>query len=568
MEREMGREVNSVWLGADSMITSLGFSSEEALSAVGEYRTGCREINDPLLWGKPFVAGIIGHDMAPEISGYTQLERLFITVIGNVVERSGINVDTEKTALVIASTKGNIELLTGRGVTDEKVFLGDMASRVASRCGFTNSPLVISNACISGLSAIIVATRLIRDGKYKNVVVAGGDTLTRFVVTGFEAFKSVSRQICRPYDAGRDGLTLGEGCGALLLTSERANAVKPYVEMAGGAISGDANHISGPSRTGDGLYFAIRDAMAEANAVVAEIGFVNGHGTGTVYNDEMESRAFVRAGLDCVPVNGLKPYFGHTLGAAGVVEAIVSAHALRTGTIYGTPGFTETGTPHPLDVSSLHRTTGNNVCIKTASGFGGCNAAIVLRKSDGNEAVASFPSPKPVIHKTARVRIVSDGRPFGEMIRERFKALESPDMKFFRMDDLSKLAYVAVGELLRSADLKEKYDTDEIGMVLANRSASLDTDRRHLEQIEKNGDEVSPAVFVYTLPNVSAGEVSIRHKIQGETTFFIENDPADPFTENYARMLLNGGYLKAVIYGRCELSGEDFDAEMTLLETK
>ncbi len=561
----MEREVRSVWLGADSMITALGTSSGQALSAIGEGRSGCREINDPELWGKTFVAGKADRESVPRMEGYTLLERMLITVVGDVVARSGIDTAAADSCLVVASTKGNIELLSGGGVTDRRVFLGDMAARVASRCGFTNAPIVISNACISGVSAIIVAARLIREGKYRNVVVAGGDTLTRFVVTGFHAFKSVSGRVCRPYDAGRDGLTLGEGCGALLLTCDRANAVTPSVEIAGGAIASDANHISGPSRTGDGLYFAVRGAMSEAGVSPDAIGFVNGHGTGTVYNDEMESKAFALAGLDGVPVNGLKPYFGHTLGAAGIVETIVSAHALRSGIVYGTPGFERTGTPHPLDVSAHHRRTDARACVKTASGFGGCNAAVVLRKTDeGTQAVAAV--RQPVIRRTAAVSIAHDGRPFAEMIRERFRALESPDMKFFRMDDLSKLAYVAAGELLRGAGLNEKYCPEQIGIVLANRSASLDTDRRHCEQMELNGDEVSPAVFVYTLPNVAAGEVSIRHKIRGETTFFIHDTAQD--AEEYAGMLLGRGYLKAVICGRCELLGEDFNAEMTLLEIK
>ncbi len=344
-----------VWLGADSMITALGSSSEAALTAIEAGRIGCREIDEPELWSKPFVAGRIEPEEDVDTQAtpeYTLLESRFIRVIGQVVERSGIDAAGSDVGLIIASTKGNIELLGGDGIEDERVFLGEMAQRVGAYCGFTNAPIVISNACISGATALIVAGRLIREGRYRHVVVAGGDTLSRFVVTGFQAFKSVSEQVCRPYDARRDGLTLGEGCGALLLTSERALAAEPCIELAGGAVAGDANHISGPSRTGDGLYFAIRDAMAQAHITAAQVGFVNGHGTGTVYNDQMESKAFALAGLESVPVNGLKPYFGHTMGAAGVVETIVSAHALRVGRVYGTPGYAHTGVPYRLNVSS------------------------------------------------------------------------------------------------------------------------------------------------------------------------------------------------------------------------
>ncbi len=557
-----------VWLGADSMITALGFSSEQVISSIEEYRIGCREINDERLWSKPLVAGRINERQVPDIEGYTLLERMLIAVTDDVVKRSEIDTAAPDSCLIVSSTKGNIELLSGAGITEERIFLSDMAQRVAVRCGFKNMPLVISNACISGVSAIIVAARLIDEGIYRNVVVVGGDTMTRFVVTGFQGFKSVSGQVCRPYDEARDGLTLGEACAAVLLTSEIERAEKPYIEVAGGAISNDANHISAPSRTGDGLCFAIEGAMKEAEVFADEVGFVNGHGTGTPYNDEMESKAFALAGLDGVPVNGFKPYFGHTLGASGVVESIVSAHALRKGVVYGTPGFEKMGTPYRVDVSPQHRQTTKDVCVKTASGFGGCNAAIVLRKTEGESAKVAPKGSKPTIYETGSVHIVPDGRPFGEMIRERFKALESPNMKFFKMDALCKLGYVAAEELLRNADIANKYMPEEIGIVLANVSSSLDTDIRHCLQIEQNGEDVSPAVFVYTLPNVVAGEISIRHKIQGENTFFIQTTPSIDFLESYARMILKRGYLKAVIYGWCELLGEEFDAKLILLETK
>ncbi|MDR1671684.1 MAG: beta-ACP synthase [Alistipes sp.] len=561
---------NSVWLGPDSIITALGSSSAEVVSAISAGRVGCREVRDSGLWGEPFVAGRVEREKIPAgRPGETPLEAMFIATIGDVVARSDIDPGASDSALIVSSTKGNIDLLTGEVPVDERVFIGEMAVRIADRCGFANRPIVISNACISGVSAIIVASRLIREGMYRNVVVAGGDVLTRFVVTGFQAFRSVSGKVCRPYDAARDGLTLGEGCGAVLLTADRERATHPAVEVAGGAVSGDANHISGPSRTGDGLFFALRDAMAEADVVPAEVGFVNGHGTGTLFNDEMESKAFALAGLDNTPVDGLKPYFGHTLGAAGVIETIVSAHGLRSDTIFGTPGFSEAGTPHALSVSPAHRATGADVCIKTASGFGGCNAAVVLRRVEGSASSPPQAAKDGRAAETARILITpTPPHTFAETIRERFKALSHPDMKFFKMDDLSKLAYVAAGELLARArqngtDVNRKYSPDRIGIVLANRSASLDTDLRHCRRIATDY-EASPAVFVYTLPNVSAGEVAIRHKIQGENTFFIDNDAR--FATLYARMLLSRGHLDAVICGWCELLGENYKAELMLLE--
>lgn len=555
-----------MYLGPDSIITPAGFSTRETLDAIARGESGCAVVDDPSIFGKPLMAGKIDEDRLEKATGnpgdgWTKLEKLFILTVGEVLSQSGVDPADADTGIVFSSTKGNIDLLAAGEEVRPEVLLYGMARRVSDRFGFRNDPLVICNACISGVSAIIAAARLIREGRFRNVVVAGGDILSRFTATGFSAFKSVSERVCRPYDSARDGLTLGEGCGALLLTRDRERAEEPYVTVAGGGISNDANHISGPSRTGDGLFFAISEAMEEAG--VTEIGFINGHGTATVYNDEMESKAFALAGLCDVPLNGLKPWFGHMLGAAGVVESIICAHSLRNGIVYGVPGFENTGTTHELNVSARHRNIAAGNCLKTASGFGGCNAALVLSR---RETASGLKEVETDIRQTARCRIEPDGRPFAEMIRERFKALGSPDMKFYKMDDFCKLGYVAAAELLKDAALAEKYAPSEIGIVLANRSGSLDTDIRHCEVMKENGDEVSPAVFVYTLPNVLAGEIAIRHKLQGECTFFIQDPPDNRFTEEYARGLLRRGRLKAVVCGWCDLVGEDFLAEMKLLE--
>lgn len=250
-----------------------------------------------------------------------------------------------------------------------------MAERIRAHFGGYNSVEVISNACISGVSALIVAKRQIESGMRRRVIVAGGDILSHFITSGFLSFRSVSKNRCLPYDARRDGLNLGEACGAVLLSTE---STPDAILLAGGAISNDANHISGPSRTGDGLYFAIRQAMNEAQITPKEVSFVNTHGTATVYNDEMESKALHLAGLQSAPVQSLKPYFGHTLGASGVIESIICMHELKEGTLFATLGYEEPGVPMPLVISGTHQQMKMTCCVKTASGFGGCNAALLL----------------------------------------------------------------------------------------------------------------------------------------------------------------------------------------------
>lgn len=617
----MARIVPRVWLGADSMITSLGFSTEEALEGILAGRSGCVRTNDPSLYREPFVAGTVDGERLDALArdngleSYTRLERLFILAAGDVLRRSGVDPADGRTLFIISTTKGNIDLLEGAenaaavegaggaalsertgGVAvqegtgnaavpkgaaaiDPRAFIYTMAGRIARHFGAANPPLVISNACISGVASIIVGTRLIKEGLYDNIIVAGGDLVTKFVATGFHAFRSVSPALCRPYDARRDGLTLGEGCAAVLLTSDARLAGEIPVEVASGAISNDANHISGPSRTGDGLWLAIRDAMRQAALPATATGFINGHGTATVFNDEMESKAFGLAGLGGLPLNSLKPWFGHTLGASGVIEAVISAHGLRRGVVFGTPGFEAGDTSCPLDVSAAHRETALDYCLKTASGFGGCNAAVVLKKRSAEAEPLLQPLAeaeslhRPIseinIRETARWSLSPNGEPFAERIRGLYRELGEPDMKFQKMDSLAKLGYVAAAKIFETAALAGRYEPERIGVVLANRSASLDTDLRHQGIIDGDPPEgASPAVFVYTLPNVASGEISIRNKIKGETTFFIQDTPDIRFLEEYSRMLLKNGYLSAVIFGWCELLGEEYEADFWLIEIK
>jgi 3-oxoacyl-[acyl-carrier-protein] synthase-1 len=145
-------------------------------------------------------------------------------------------------------------------------------------------------------------------------------------------------------------------------------------------VSNDANHISGPSRTGQELAQAIGQALLASNLTASDIAAVYAHGTATVYNDEMEAKAFDLAGLAATPVNSLKGYYGHTLGAAGVLEAIIAAHSLYHDEMLPTYGFEALGVSRPLNVcTSVQKLSGNRI-LKTASGFGGCNAALVLEK--------------------------------------------------------------------------------------------------------------------------------------------------------------------------------------------
>lgn len=559
----MGSQIveRSVYLGANCIISALGIGTDENVKGVESYTTKTTRWNltNPICtidWNRISVeAKRFG------LCGFTKIEQIAILTVQSVLEQTALTLDNGRSLLIFSTTKGDIDAIESHF---EKSQLNYTANRVASYFGAAVEPLVISNACISGVSSIIVGSRLIQNEQYDHVIVVGFDLISEFIVTGFNSFKSLSQSLCRPYDATRDGLTLGEACAALLLTSNPSG--EGCVEVAGGAISNDANHISGPSRSGEGLYLAIRKAMEEAGVSASAIDFVNAHGTATLYNDEMESKALALANLEEKPLNSLKPYFGHTLGASGVLETIFCAEQLRKGVVYGVKGFQESGTSQTLNVSAQHRAVESHYCLKTASGFGGCNAALVLKQWE--PAIGGKREHDVLIEELKTIHLSGEGeKSFAEFIREEYKNHCAPNMKFYKMDDLCKLGYVATEQLLKGFDLG--CDAADVAIILSNRSSSAESDLRHQKMVnEMNVDEISPAVFVYTLPNIVAGEIAIRDKIKGETTFFVSSQKNSNFVENYSKLLLQRGMAKVALFGWCELLAEKYDVELKLIKIK
>lgn len=580
----MGNRVN-IYLTADNIISALGFTTQENIQAIRNYQSGIKlhnpgdgtDISD-----FPVQAATINREKLAayvqqyNLHSYSRLEQLFILSVTSALSQAAepIDLSAPDSCIIFSTTKGNINLLSGHtneNYSDE-VSLWQMAGRVAQYFHAGQNFRIISNACISGVSALVVAKRLMEQGTYKQVVVTGGDVLSHFITSGFISFKSVSPEMCRPFDAKRNGLSLGEGCATILLSTEQTPG---SIILAGGGISNDANHISGPSRTGDGLFYAMHQAMEDAGMQPAEIDFVNTHGTATVYNDEMESKAIHLAALQHAPVNSLKPYFGHTLGAAGVIETIICAHQLKEQTLFGTVGFETLGVPMPIKVSGSHVQAPIKTCVKTASGFGGCNAAIVLTVNPGR----TLPSPyQPACYQSQTVVAIKDSlisvnsqvvfaseeKTFATFIREAYKTLGEGNMKFYKMDDLCKLGYMACHYLLKDTN----YQPTQTGIVLANRNASLHTDIRHQTAINNGGDAAtSPATFVYTLPNVVAGEICIRHKIQGENTFFISKECNFDELKTYACTVMQRNKLKYCIVGWCEMLN-NYEAIFELLKQK
>jgi 3-oxoacyl-[acyl-carrier-protein] synthase-1 len=373
-----------VFVVADNILSPLGKTTAENFAKLKENISAVKQHTDTAIFPLPFFASLFNKGeqfVKADEHNYTKFEQLLIVSIADALNGSGVDVRDKKTVLIISSTKGNISLLENELISDElknRISLSTSANLVAEHFGFQNKPIVVSNACISGVLGVITATRLLRSGRYENAVVVGADVISKFIMSGFQSFQALSPGPCKPFDKTHDGLNLGEGAGTIILSTNHKYAQN--IKVKGGSVSNDANHISGPSRTGQELAGAIKNALKEADFTPADIDFISAHGTATVYNDEMEANAISIAGLQTVPLNSLKGFYGHTLGAAGLIESIISIQSLKQALVIPTMGFSESANTDKVNICSTPIRLKARNFLKTASGFGGCNAAVIFGK--------------------------------------------------------------------------------------------------------------------------------------------------------------------------------------------
>lgn len=517
------------------MITPLGEGTECNLMAVLRGESCLRKhssVHGEIV-PEPFVGSLL--EVLPERPGFTPFEALCIAAAEPAILDARTDVTTADSVFILSTTKGNI--WSSPAVS---------ARKIAEYFGNHTTPVVVSTACTSGVSAQLVAYRLLSAGTYRTAVLIGCDVQSLFIVSGFQAFKALSPEVCRPFDAERQGLNAGEAAAAMVLQSVTPSASDSRTSwtLLGGSIHNDANHISGPSRTAEGSLRCLQDALTLLPA--EQLACVSVHGTATNYNDEMESVALHRADLEEVPVSALKGFYGHTMGAAGLLETILTIHALDRGLILPTRGFSRQGTTHAVNVSPEARTTDKQAFIKLLSGFGGVNAAVAWTKTL---------SGSPIKWESLRCVVVNEVHITSpEDLVSRFRALGTPYPKFFKMDTLCRLGFVAVEELLRGHE--DQIDPERTALILANRSASLKNDTDYQATIsDPENYYPSPALFVYTLPNIVTGELAIRHGLFGETAFFVLEKEAD--LQPVVDATMRDPHIRNAIVGWVECSDAD-----------
>ncbi|HEY2143447.1 MAG TPA: beta-ketoacyl-[acyl-carrier-protein] synthase family protein [Candidatus Udaeobacter sp.] len=249
--------------------------------------------------------------------------------------------------------------------------------------GISSPCQVIANACASGTNAIGHAFECVRSGRYQRVLAGGYDSLSEMVFVGFDSLQASTPEKCRPFDRHRTGMVLGEGAAILALENlDSANGRRAPIlaEIIGYGISTDNFHITQPNPSGIGPRQAMERALGNANASGKEVDYINAHGTATVFNDAAEGKA-ISTLFDGVPVSSTKSMMGHSLGAAGAIEAIVCILAMEHQFLPSNINFRESDDDLDLNiVANEARPAPVRTVLSNSFGFGGTNASILMRK--------------------------------------------------------------------------------------------------------------------------------------------------------------------------------------------
>jgi len=369
------------------IISSLGFDSESNFKKLLKKVSGIKKHNREN--GEHFYSSLIDKEIVNfefskigDPKKYTILERMMLLSVHSLLGNSKFEI-TDKTGLIISTTKGNIDVLSPNSEfykDEQRAYLFELGKQIQTFFNIKNEAIVLSNACISGILAISVADRLVKSLEYDSVIIVSGDLVTEFILSGFSSFQAISEKPCMPFSKNRSGITIGEAVCSMLIRSDVPDFRDQIIQILGSGSSNDANHISGPSKNGEGLYLSVKSAMTEAQISEKDIDYISAHGTATEFNDEMESIAFQRLKMLNVPLNSLKGYYGHTLGSSGLLESIIGIESLYHNTLICSLGFDEIGVSFPINVIRDTEKRDLKLFLKTASGFGGSNAAVLFKK--------------------------------------------------------------------------------------------------------------------------------------------------------------------------------------------
>lgn len=436
---------------------------------------------------------------------------------------AGISVeDTENTPFISGTTVGGMDQ-TERVFGDVLAGGGELAPLKAHGCGDTSvltakiaglmgkKVVTISTACSSAANALIYGANMIRTGQADMVIAGGAEALSRFHLNGFNTLMILDKDVCRPFDATRRGLNLGEGAAYVILESERSarrRGVAPKYVLSGYGNACDAFHQTATSDNGEGAFLAMTEALRLANLSAEDINYVNAHGTGTPNNDVCEGVALKRVfGDHLPPVSSTKSFTGHTTSASGSIETVISLLAMEHGFIPANLGWA-----NPIEDGIIPTLGKSNAQLDhvmcNSFGFGGNDSCLILSRAASCEALHESSAEQSAAMPRIFVKAESRVQPGDDL--SGLKAYVSP-MESRRMCRLLKSSLLSTMNALTEASVSVPG-----AIITATCNGMLENSEKFLLDICNNGEEaLSPTLFMQSTHNTIGGALAIRTKCHG-----------------------------------------------------
>jgi 3-oxoacyl-[acyl-carrier-protein] synthase II len=494
------------------------------------------------------VPGLSADEVAPpgEAEGWSRTDAMSVIAAREALAEAGVEPARASVDLVLGGTTAGMfeteDLLAQLSRNPDAIaplrrMLSHPLSSTADHVDEVTGPFrrvrSVCSACSSGANAILLAAAWIRAGASSCVLAGGADGLCRLTYTGFGALAALDANPCRPFDRRRAGLNLGEGAAFLVLEPEeaaRARGARPIVELRGWAVGAEAHHITNPERSGRTAARVMRAALARAEIGPAELDYVNAHGTATPLNDPMEAAALhacLGAEVERVPVSSTKGQIGHTLGAAGAIEAAVTAMAIARGVLPPTAGLEEVDPECRLAHLTTARVAQPRAAMSNSFGFGGTDTVLVFTHPD------AFPPPRGASMRRVMVTAAATVGPAGVLGTRGtsvyleggprpapapipFTAAEHLDIaRARRLDRAGRLGTVAIDTALREAG-RAPDDAESVGAIVGASFGSVDASTAYMCRIyDKGAKFASPADFPNLVPSSPVGHASIYLGLRG-----------------------------------------------------
>lgn len=447
--------------------------------------------------------------------------------------------DSKEIALISASTVGGMdrsELYYKDFLTEathsqyiDSHHAGNSTEMIAEQCGIRGIITTISTACSSSLNSIMLGARLIKNGKTKTAIAGGTDALSKFTINGFNTLMILDKNHCRPFDETRTGLNLGEGSAYLVLeelSTALATGKKIYAEVSGYANANDAFHQTASSVNGDGPFHAMKGALEEASLDISEIDYINVHGTGTDNNDLTEGKALVRLFGDKLPLfSSTKAYTGHTLGAAGVIESVISIISLVEKIVppsinFSTP-IEEVGL---CPVTDLLRVDNQSHILTNSFGFGGNDSSVIfsaLSKNENSNSTFNATQKQEPVYITGLACVSPQdtltGGSFPDEIMEyesSFLQIHKPNYRDYldpktlrRMSKIVRMGMVSSSEAMKDAGI----DMPDSILTATGMGCQIDTEKFLNSMIENKEELLTPTSFIQSTHNTVGGAIALKN---------------------------------------------------------